>query len=233
VQAFFKATRISPEQASIWFNLGMSYYQNKQYDEALISFLEAHRLKAEEKYLYHACLSYFKAGEIHQSIQHLRTLLANNDKHGHAWKLLAQSYEHLEQFPEAKSAYQKAYLHLPEDGEIIYALDKLIEHQEKNLDMPNAYDAEVTSVTPTSENFTVELPMSRLIDVTAPEYVAPTQTGLIPLSQSYHLSFDAPHQHNFKPSEEKNWNPRSEPESTPRPAKKVKKQPPARTSEDL
>lgn len=233
IQAFFKATRISPEEAAVWFNLGLSYYKNRQFDEALISFLEAYRLKNEEKYLYHASLSYFKAGEIHQAIIHLRTLLGNNPKHGYAWKLLAQSYEHLEQFPEAKSAYLKAYEILPEDGEVIYALDKLIDHQSKDLSMPNAYDAEVTSVTPTNENFTAELPMSRLIDVTAPEYVAPTQTGLLPLSESYHLNFDAPQKHNFKPSEEKNWNPKSEPETTPRPAPKVTPQKPARTFEDL
>lgn len=233
IQAFFKATRISPDEASIWFNLGMSYYQNRQYNEALIVFLEAHRLKADEKYLYHACLSYFKVGEIHQAIQHLRSLLANNVKHAYAWKLLAQSYEHLEQFQEAKTAYQKAYKLLPEDGEIIYALDKLVHTQNKELNIPNAFETEVISAIPTTEIYTEDLPMSRLIDVTAPEYVAPTQTGLVPLSESYHLNFDAPEKHNFKPSEEKNWNPSGEPETTPRPAGKVKTKRPARTFDDL
>jgi len=220
IQAFFQATRINASEPSIWFNLGMAYYQNAQYDEALISFLEAHRIQKSEKYIFHACLSYFKIGKIHQTIRYSRQLLSDHPKNGQAWKLLAQSYEHLSQFGEAKSAYLKAQALLPEDGEVIYALDHLKDQTVVPLHMPIGFASAVPEAVKSHADFTGKLPLSRIFDSTAPEFSAPSHQGLIPLAENYHLNFDAPKSHAFHPSEEVSWDPKQETQTSDLPAAK-------------
>jgi len=209
IQAFFKATRLDSENSSTWFNLGMSYYQNHQYDESLISFIEANRLKRDQKYIYHVCLSYFKTGQIRQSIRYSRQLLALTPDHGYSWKLLAQSYEHLEQFSEAKTAYLKAQSLLPNDGEIVYALEQLTSISAVDLLMPNSHKTENSIQLTEKPNFVGKLPKSKLFSETTLEAVAPTQHGLPPLAESYHITFDAPSKSKFKPSEEHSWQPKA------------------------
>lgn len=211
IQAFFKATRIAPENSSTWFNLGMSYYKNGQYDESLMTFIEANRLKRDQKYIYHVCLSYYKTGQIRQAIRYSRQLLALNPEHGYTWKLLGQSYEHLEQFSEAKTAYKKALSYLPNDGEIIYALENLTSVSAVDLHMPNSHKTENQINLSETPNFVGTLPKSKLFEDTAPEAVAPTQHGLPPLAESYHINFDAPSKSKFKPSEEHAWQPKAKP----------------------
>ena len=225
IVAFYNATRLQPKSASIWFNLGYTYFKNKQYHEAITSFLQAYQLKDKDKYLYHVCLSYFKANEIHQALRHLRYLLSKNTKHGHAWKLMAQIYEHLDQFREAKSAYTKAHGLLSKDQEVLYALEKLENIKTLKLSIPKIYASEVIIEKTEPEMFTGKLPMSKIFDHTDPDFVTQERMGLVPLEESYHLNFDSPKTHQFKPSAEQNWTPpRSNPEtpSKLKPPKAVK-----------
>ena len=86
-------------------------------------------------------------------------------------------------------------------------LDKLAKTK-KNLKIPSAFGHDTPSRSDQIVEFSGQLPMSKS-SRKCRRGRNPINHGLIPLTESYHLNFDAPIKSRFKPSEEMQWEPKT------------------------
>lgn len=205
-EAFHQACLKQPKLSSSWYNLARSYFELGLYDLASQNFFKAHQIKAKDQYHFLASLSLLKGGRIHNAIKHFHSLLSISPDHGFAWKYLGVGYETLQQFSQAKSAYENAQKFLPMDGELIFFLENLPNTTATPFQMkPRKNDKKNEMAAPSKKANHNPLPKSRIFEEGVLISSSQMSRDLPSLLESYHLKSDAPEKKHLGPSPVEQW----------------------------
>ena len=194
--AFIRATMSEQNNASAWYNLGLSYVQLDQYKNAVRSFFTAYRIDEKSNCLFQLCHALLRSGDIHRCIRTTEKLLQNDPENFQAWKVLGKAYQSIGQLSEAKVSFLKAKSISPNDGQTLYFIE-LLENvvAYKGQLVPKNLNKANTELSNAQVTYTGSVPKSSVL-----EYSSKLEE-LRPLLESYDVSKDAPDQIGLRASE--------------------------------
>lgn len=101
-----------------FYNRGLLYARNKNFEQAIADFTKAIELNKYSKAYTARAAAYFELNEIDKAMQDAEMALKNNATNGNTYYVLANCYNQKNELDKALAHYNKAIEYTSEDGEI-------------------------------------------------------------------------------------------------------------------
>jgi tetratricopeptide (TPR) repeat protein len=215
-QAYFANVQRYRRDHQGWYHLGMAYLAAGRIDYAAQAMQAAIGIDDKTDYQLALAKIQIQGGDILPATENLKTIVTQNPDHSEAWTLLGRCYETMGRDTFARGSYRKAVELDPKNAQAAYRLEKWNGSTNAKAPSHELQQGKLVDVS-TGHKSQPEgtLPQSRLLS--EPSKTS-TQSDLIPLLNSYHISQDAPHR-GLKPSEIQVWEPSAQtapsPQTTP------------------
>ena len=113
-----KAIAQSSNYYKPFYNRGLLYARNRDFEKAIADFTKAIELKKYNKAYTARAAAYFELNEIDKAISDAEMALKNNTTNGNTYYVLANCYNQQNELDKALAHYNKAIEYASEDGEI-------------------------------------------------------------------------------------------------------------------
>lgn len=123
IKQYRKALEESPENADIYYNLGVAFYELGNMDDAIEMFSRAGGLRNMDSGIhYNLGVSYGEIGMWKKAIREYKKVIEIDDSHYNAYYNLGIAYGKMDKWGKAKDIYKKLSQRQPEDMDVHYNL---------------------------------------------------------------------------------------------------------------
>lgn len=124
ITEFKEALKLNPDNADLYYYLGVCKYSLEQYEEAVTYLKKAAEAKPDDDEVYYYLgINYYSLGQYPQAITYMQKVLKINPDDAEAYSIIATSKYLLGQIQEAKEAFYKAIELFKKKGDYLKAMD--------------------------------------------------------------------------------------------------------------
>ncbi len=140
VEAYKRALAIDPRLPNLYLNLGLAYFKQGQFREALSAFQKE---PTSERTTTLIGMCHFGLGEYRQAASLLQPLAAAQPDNGELGYLLAKSYLWAGQYDEAMNIFRKLLEHDPESAPVHMLLGEALDAGDRETEATQEFEAAV------------------------------------------------------------------------------------------